>query len=1051
MAFLGVGFFAGIRAASPDMLNTIDKYFKESNVYDIEIVSNLGLTKEDIEELEKVENVEKVYGTYSQDSIINIDDTESVAKLMCVEEVNKPVLEEGRLPSSENECVVEAKFLEYNNKKIGEKIQVEIEDTTNDEGEKIPFLKQKELEIVGVVKSPEYISREKGTSKLGSGKVNYYIYIDTKNINAKDIYTQIYIRVKDSNKFVTSTQQYEDYIEEVKTNIENIKEERQQARHKMLVDKSNEKVEEAKKTLDEEKANAESKIADAQKQIDDAKVQIANGEAELVRNRKNVDNQFSTAQKQIDNAKEQMKLGEKQLQEQEKQVSAQIDEANKNKSKYRIDLESINEEINQINLSYNQMVEALKNNNLPSDQREELQKNKESLIKQKTQLEKNKKQLESGIKQIDEGIVSAKSQIEKAKQDIQNSKTILNKQEEDLKDKKKTTYDKLESAQKNINKSKQEVANGEAELEKNKQEFNDKITEAEGKLIDAKEKIADIENPTWYILDRNSNQGYVSFIQDTKSIKSLGAVFPIVFFVIATLISLTSMTRMVEEQRTQIGTLKALGYNKIQIASKYIIYASLACIIGGTIGMFVGCEFLPRVICMMYSLMYEINDFEITFNCLYSIIGLVAASLCIVGATIYAAMLELVNTPAILMRPKAPKNGKRVILERVPFIWKHLSFTRKVTVRNLFRYKKRFLMTIIGILGCTALIITGFGMRDSITSMVPNQYENVFKYDMQISIKNNIEEEQKDKLINDLINRDEINKIVETNLIAGKLKYKEKEEEVQIIIPKNKEEIDKAINLNDRKTKEKVNLKDNEIVITDKVADLLKVNIGDTIKLEDSDEKEIEFKISDIVENYIEHYVYMSKDLYEQSYGEYKTNVLYTINNNVEEETEDILVKEIIDKNGVSSVTTTSSIVKMIGDMLDSLNYVVIILIISAGILAFVVLYNLSNVNISERIRELATIKVLGFYDREVYNYISRETVILTTIGIVLGVIGGYFLNAFILKTCEISAFRFAKVVEPMSYIYSVLLTILFTIIVNIATYFSLKKIDMIENLKSVE
>ena len=684
-------------------------------------------------------------------------------------------------------------------------------------------------------------------------------------------------------------------------------------------------------------------------------------------------------------------------------------------------------------------------------QKAELEQTKAILENKKQELENNIAQAEAGITQIEQGIQNGKNEIANAKQTLQNSKAQLTTQENTLKETKKQAYAKIQNAQVTLNSAKAELAKGEAELENQKQEFNEKMNDAEKELIDARDKISQIENAEWYILDRNTNQGYTSFIQDTKSVESIGVVFPIVFFVIATLISLTSMTRMVEEERTQIGTLKALGYTKMQIASKYLIYALSACVIGGTLGMLVGCNLLPRTIWMMYSMMYSIDIFVVKFNVLYSLVGLITASICIVGATFYSVIKELKETPAVLMRPKAPKNGKRVLLEKVPFIWKHLNFTRKVTVRNLFRYKKRFLMTIIGILGCTALIITGFGLKDSITAIIPNQFEKVFKYDMQISLKADLEEEQKNKLITELKNRNEIKDTVETNITAGNLINKNNEEEVQIIVPENSQELNKAISLNDKKTKESVNLNDNEIMITDKLAQLTETKVGDTIKIKDSDDKTKEFKVSNIVENYVGHYVYMSKNLYEKNYETYKTNVIYAIDENISEEQGDRLVKEIVDKNEVSSVTSTSSVMGMIDDMMSSLNYVVIILIISAGILAFVVLYNLSNVNISERIRELATIKVLGFYDKEVYNYISRETIILTMIGIVLGCVAGYYLNVFILGTCEINALRFAKIVNPMSYVYSILITIIFTIIVNIVTYFSLKKIDMIESLKSVE
>ena len=797
MAFLGVGFFAGLRAASPDMIDTFDQFYEDNQVYDIQIISTLGLTDDDIEELEKVDEVESVVGSFEKDGIIDIDNKEIVTKLITIGEINKPILVDGNMPQNDKECLVEEGFLKSNNKQIGDMVDVEIEDTTDVYGNKKSYLKNSQMKIVGTVQSPLYISRDRGTSKLGTGKVSYYMYIPKENINANDVYTSIYLRAKNEENYETSTQKYEDYIEEVKNNIEQIKDEREQSR----------------------------------------KIQTLNG----------------------------------------------------------------------------------------------------------------------------------------------------------------------------------------------------------------------IETAKWYILDRNSNEGYVGFIQSTKSIAQISQVFPIVFFAVAALISLTSMTRMVEEQRTQIGTLKALGYNQLQIINKYILYASLASIIGGISGMCVGFATLPQIIWMLYMMMYQITPKAVlSFNWKYGTIGLLLICICIIGATIYSAIRELKETPAALMRPKAPKSGNRVLLEKIPFIWKHLNFSHKVTVRNIFRYKKRFLMTIIGIFGCTSLIVTGFGIKDSISVIIPNQFEKVFDYNMQVNLKDNLSADEKQSFIDELKDREEVKKIVETYMTSATAVKGDKQEDVQIIVPKD--EFDGLINVNDLKTKQNLELKDNEIYLTDKCAQLIGAKAGDTITLKDINNNEVEAKISNIVENYVSHYVYMSKTMYEKLYGkDYSTNVILSQNIEITDEAEDEFVTELMNKNEVSSANRISTILGALDDTIKSLDFVVIILIVSAGLLAFVVLYNLANVNISERIRELATIKVLGFYDKEVYDYVTRETTILTAIGIILGVFGGYCLNYYLIGTCEINTLRFSKIVSPISYVYAVAITIIFTLIVNFATYFALKKIDMIESLKSIE
>ena len=936
MAFLGVGFFAGLRAASPDMLDTIDKFYRDSQVFDIKILSTLGLTESDIDALKNIDGVKNVAGSYEVDGKIKLDKKEIITKLITVGDINKPILLDGNLPQNADECAVEESFLEANNKKIGDIIQVDVEKTKNDNGDEIEYLKNNQLKIVGTIQSPLYVSRDRGTSKLGNGKINYYMYISKDNINANEIYTSVYITAKTTEQ--TASTKYEDYIEQIKNNIEEIKSEREQARRNQLVELANGKVADAENELNTQKQEAETKINDAEKELQEARKKIEDGEKEIATNKKNADTQFTNAQKEIDYARTQ----------------------------------------------------------------------------------------------------------------LQGTNSILDQKEQELNLTKSKTYAQITAAQNKINESKKELEDGEQELAKNKEEFNTKIADAEAKLQEAKDKINDIENPKWYILDRNSNEGYVGIIQATKSMENISKVFPIVFFAVAALISLTSMTRMVEEQRTQIGTLKALGYNQFQIMGKYILYASLASIIGGILGMCVGFETLPRIIWMLYMMMYQMTpNILISFNWKYGLLGLILICICIIGATIYSAIRELKETPSALMRPKAPKAGNRVMLERIPFIWKHLNFSHKVTVRNIFRYKKRFLMTIIGIFGCTSLIVTGFGIKDSIKTIVPSQFEKVFSYNMQVSVKDDIFEETEQKLVDELRENSQVQKAIETDMTSVTAVNGDNEEDVQVIIPKDN--FDGVVNLYDVKSKKTVELQENEICLTDKCAQLLGVKAGDTIKLKD-DNKEIDAKISNIVENYASHYIYMSKATYENLFGEkYNTNVIFLKNVDLTEAEEDELITNLMSKEGVSSATRITSMMGMIDDTLKSLNYIVIILIVSAGLLAFVVLYNLANVNISERIRELATIKVLGFYDKEVYDYVTRETIILTIIGIVLGLFGGYLLNYYLIGTCEINTLRFCKIIEPISYVYAVIITVVFTMIVNIVTYFALKKIDMIESLKSVE
>lgn len=994
MAFLGVGFFAGLRASSPDMVDTIDDYFNSHNVYDVEVLSTLGLTSKDIEELSKVENISEVVGTYETDATMQVENKELVAKVMCVENINKPELIEGKMPENQDECVVEELFLSANNKKIGDTIELKVEKQTNDDGEEIDYLHQNKLKIVGTAKSPIYLSRDRGTSSLGSGKVDYYIYINKNNVNANEIFTNIYLKVENPKEYKTSSSNYEKYIEETINNIEEIKETREQARQDELIEKATKKVEDAENEFNSKKQEVENELNDAKKQIEDGKKELENAQNKVLQNEKKANTEFVNAENKIKQAKEEIAQNEKDLTSKEEQFNSEVSNAEAQKGILNSTLKEVENGIPTAKEAYQKIVEAIDKETLPEEQKEFLEQEKEKLEKQIASLEENKKVLESSIAKIDTEISSAKSQLQDGKNKLQAAKQEIEKQEKNLQSTKSSTYSQINSAKNKIETSKKELEEGERELKEKEQEANKELADAEEELIDARAKISEIEKPTWYVLDRTMNSGYSSFIQDTESVENIGKVFPVVFFIVATLISLTSMTRMVEEQRTQIGTLKALGYSKIQIASKYIIYATLACTIGSVLGMCVGFILLPKMVWMMYSIMYEIEDILISFNWSYATAGFWLIIICIVGSTIYAAYRELRQTPATLMRPKAPKIGKRVILERIPFIWKHLKFSQKVTVRNIFRYKKRFLMTIIGILGCTALILTGFGLKDSISSIMPNQYQHVFNYDMQIGLKNGLESDNLQKYVEELSSKDEIEKLAKTYMTSMTAKNNELEEDVQVIVPDDPKTLDGLINIVDLETKEKVELNENEICITDKTAELLNVKQGDMITLLDNDGIEKQVKISNVVENYIYHYVYMSKDAYKNLFGEeYKTNVLLIKNVDLTEDKEDNLAKDIMDDSQVSSLTNISTAIRALDDTMKSLDYIVIILIVSAGLLAFVVLYNLSNVNISERIRELATIKVLGFYDKEVYLYITRETIILTIIGIALGLVRRIFLK----------------------------------------------------------
>lgn len=1067
IVLLGVGFFAGIKATSPDMKKTIDTYFDDLNVMDIQVISTLGLTENDITSISQVENVEKVEGTYQTDATVTIGEEEVVVKLETItSSINNLQLIDGRLPENEKECVVEQNFLNGSGHQIGDTIKVDVEDITNDDGEKESVLKNNELQIVGIVESPLYISTDRGSTKLGSGRIDYYMYVPKENLNAS-IYTNIYLTVAGAKTEETGSSRYLDKIDEVENSIDNISEERREARYNELYDSANSKIQDAQKELDEEKAKAEKELDDAQKEIDDGKKEIEDGKAEIETNRANANYQFSQAEQQIEESKELLAENKDKFEEEKKKANEQI----ANYKEQLSELQQLQKQLNTVKTSLKKAQASLNEleKKLESASEEEKPALQEQMAKLNIQIQtlqgtidtinselekQGVSDLAGTIKQIQTGIETANRELENGEAQLEDAQKQIEEAEAELQNQKNSTYYQLNQAEAEIEDAEKEIADGEKELEDARKEYEEQIAEAEDKLLEAKEDLKEIQRPEWYVLTREENTGYVNYMQDTERVANLAEVFPVVFFLVAALMSLNSMARMVEEERVEIGTLKALGYNKLQIAMKYLVYASLATVVGGGIGLIIGFNFLPKVIADIYAMVYDVPDVILEFNFGYATAGIAAAALCTVGATIFTAARILRHNPATLMRPKAPKPGKRVLLERILFIWKHLNFTAKVTARNIFRYKKRFLMTIIGVCGCTSLIIAGFGLRDAITNMIPKQYGEIYKYGINISLKEEKQAEDLQQIKDEVVNHEDITDVLGANIQSVKIIKNDNNQSIQLVVPEDVESFDTFVELRSRTQKDsKYVLDTSGAVITEKLARLLDIKEGDTITIENADGDRADVNVAHITENYILHYLYMSPDLYNQIYDtRIDYNVILAKTNELTEEQEDNLGRTLLeDEENVSGVSFTSDSSDMITVVMENMDAVVWILIIAAGLLALVVLYNLLNSNISERIRELATIKVLGFYDREVYEYIGRETIILTILGMLVGLVGGYYLTMYILKTCEIDMLMFDPEIGVLSYVWGIVITVLFAIIVNAITYFSLKKIDMIESLKSVE
>ena len=692
-------------------------------------------------------------------------------------------------------------------------------------------------------------------------------------------------------------------------------------------------------------------------------------------------------------------------------------------------------------------------------QNEEIISARQAINDARTQLDSQEQQLNAGEQaladakaQLDASysqLVSAQAQIDSAYSQLADNEALLADSRAQLED----GQSQLEDALNQLEEGRQELEDGWQEYEEAKADAKAELDDGQKEIDDARAEVEEIEYPQWYVTDRSSLSGNAEFGENADRIKAIGEIFPVLFFLVAALISLTTMTRMVEEERIQIGTLKALGYNKWSIAKKYIYYALLATITGSIVGVLFGEKVFPYIIVNAYKIVYPyIPNTTIPYDLYYGLMASLAAIICITAATVLACYKELIATPAALMRPVPPKQGRRILLERVSPLWRRLSFTQKSTLRNLFRYKKRFFMTIFGIGGCMALMVVGFGLKDSIKGIVELQYSKIQPYSGMVILDEEASQDEKDLLYNTLDETSGVNGYKDVYMLNMDVSSADDTVEAYVVVPKDQENLDQFLYFDDRVTGEEYELGDSGVIISEKTASLLGVGAGDTITIQSDNFTSDEVTISAVCENYVGNYIYMTPTLYEQTFGEAPpfNTVLIRIDGD-SEKVQDQIGQILLGEEAVVSVSYMDSIKASLNDMLSSLDIIIVVLIISAGMLAFIVLYNLNNININERRRELASIKVLGFYDLEVAAYVYRENVYLTLIGMIFGCILGKILHQFIIVTVEIDSCMFSRVIYWPSYVYSMLLTLVFSILVNVAMFYKLRKIDMVESLKSVE
>lgn len=1051
---IGVAFFAGIKASAPDMKNSADTYFDKYNVQDIQIYSTIGLTKKDVAAINKIKGVKSVQPSFSMDTLSQIDSTQMVIKVISYgidQKMNKIRVVEGRMPERENECLVEASSATnklYGTFHIGDTIK--LQSGTDEALSK--SLKHTKYKIVGTCYNPNYLSYEKGSSNIGSGTVNSFIYIQNTNV-LKDYYTEVDVCVKGAKDLDCYSDEYFDVVDPVLKKIKKISNKQIDAR-----------IQSYQSELDEKKQEATDKFKDAENQFNDAQNKIDSGLSEIQSNELKLQNSKDQINQgwneyyanlqlldnipTLQNAIAQIEESEKKLPEllsQKEQVENGLQEINA-EGDLNTKRTLIQNAIDFIDIALKKLENYPDSSDAETiriklNEKKELLQGQLSLIDQaiakKAELEAILPQIQSGIEQIQAG-VAKKAELQSQLNQLLNAKNELNNAYVSLINGQAQYEDgvsKIEDAKNELNKSIEQ-------LTLSKAEFNIQKHDALRELSDAQLEIDKMEGK-WIVLDRNSHYSYRDYGACADRMDGIAKVFPVFFFLVAALVCMTTMTRMVDEQRNEMGTLKALGYSKLQIASKYIIYALIASILGSILGCSLGMYLFPTVIFNAWNTLYNIDQIKFLFQPGLILLASGSVTGITLLATLYSIYSELIEMPSQLMRPKAAKAGKKILLERITFIWKRLSFLQKVTARNIFRYKKRFFMTIIGIAGCSALLVAGFGINDSISDIVNQQYNVIYHYDATVSAKTS-------EITSQIKSLKGVKDVYEEDHLAVTTKIENKDISTTVHIISNDKKFKDFCTLFNGNNE--FDLDDSSVLISQKMATKLNKKAGNTIKIKDANNKVIKAKIKGVFTNYVGHHIYASESLYKSWNTNAKTTHIYLIKSKkTTKKFERNLGNKIMNIDGVQSVTFYSSLQKNFKDMIKSISYIVVVLVISAACLAFVVLYNLSNVNISERKREIATIKVLGFTRKEVDAYINRETILLTILGSLIGLGIGIGLHHLIMNLAEMDDIMFGRTINSISYVISFVMTIGFNAIINLCMHKKLNNIQMVESLKAVE
>ena len=1015
---LGVAFYSGIKSSGPDMNKAVNELYKNQNLMDSKIVSTLGLSDKDLDLLKNNDKILDFYPTHTIDA--NLENINSVVRFMEYDKnnnINKFIVVDGRLPLNSGEIALDEQALKNNkNLKVGDTYTIESYKDT------MKYFKKKTFKIVGFVKSPMYMEKEsRGTTTVGKGSIDYFAVVNKDDISM-DAYTEIYVRFKNVEGLDAYSDEYKETMEINNKYLESLYSDRKIDRVKEIKSTAQEELDKIYAEIEEN----ENKLLSAKKEIESGKEKLKKGKNQYEQGLKSYGEEIKSGELSISNGKQELVKAQEALDKQKENLNIG------------------KEKLKEAKTLLDNTKQALLAQGIDPDQDiGDIEDSTGDILPLINQYQQGKKQYEEQLESLNYG----ETQLQEGQKQLENAKLEIAKGEKELENEKIKGKLELDKAKNQLEVSQQNLDAGEVKIKENTK----KILDAKEKINKEQDKIDSIEGK-YYFFDRTDNIGYSGLKDSINSLDSIASVFPLFFFLIAVLICLTTMTRMVEENRGEIGTLKALGYNNLEISRKFVIYASLASIIGSAIGILIGCNILPQIINTSYRSLYNLPSLIIYYYPSYVIQSIVISILCTVGAALYVLRVELKSTPSNLMRAKAPKIGKKILLERITPLWKRLNFNQKVTFRNIFRYKQRMIMTVFGIAGCMAMLVTGYGLQDSNNGMLQKQFNKLWKYEAMVIFNDNSSDKEKkeyNKTLKNLKGYEDNLSIHQETVLFGKKDINK--QSATLYVPKDIDKINNFIILNDRKSEKEYKISDNGVIITEKLARLLGVSVGDIITLNNEENNPYKVKVDNICENYFAHYIYMSPSYYEKTFDKNPKYNMELLNFNSKKMDKEEISDKIMNCDNVINITLMSDIKKSTEESSANLDVIMLVIIIASGCLAFVVLYNLNNVNVSERIRELSTIKVLGFYDNEVTMYILRENIILTLLGILVGSFLGKLLHSFILYTSETDNMMMYPNISVKGYLLSALITIFFSMIVMIMMHIKLKKVDMIDALKSNE